>query len=410
MIDNPILKRREDESEFDRKVRICIAKLNKEIDLDWSEIIDLLQLDCSADHLRKLSYAYKEMSDNLYNKQLESVEDDEFLDKLTQKKLELQKERAKLSAEKNEINKWIREQGRSELFYEKYLEILEKRQLPKAPNYIKPIVNSDFDWVLNFADVHYGKKVKINGLEDEILAEYNIDIFENRMWDLLNQIIHKVEKENINHLHLFNLGDSIDGILRMSQLQAIQLGINDALIGFADFMFTWLDELSNKVRIDYYSCWGNHDEIRPLGSSKGDFAHENVDRIITWHLQRLFEKTKNNNIAIHKNKPLYYVDIVGTKILATHGQDEKNLENSIKDYQNIYNKKIHVLFTGHLHNTNNKTVGMDGLQNIEIYQHPSICGIDDYSMKLKKAAPAGAVMMKIERDLGRTETFDFKLK
>src|SRR5690606_3324477 len=106
------------------KVRLCIAKLNKEIDLDWSEIIDLLQLDCSPDHLRKLSYAYKEMSEYLESKQMESIEDDELLDKLTKKKIELQKERAKLSAEKNEINRWIREQGRNELFYEKYLDTL----------------------------------------------------------------------------------------------------------------------------------------------------------------------------------------------------------------------------------------------------------------------------------------------
>lgn len=69
-----------------------------------------------------------------------------------------------------------------------------------------------------------------------------------------------------------------------------------------------------------------------------------------------------------------------------------------------------MLLTGHLHNTNTKTVGMDGMQNIEYYQHPSICGIDDYSLKLKKTAPAGAVMMKIVRGLGRKEIFDIKLK
>jgi hypothetical protein len=408
MIDNPILKRREDESDFDYKVRLCVSKLNKEIDLDWSEIIDLLHLECSPDHLRKLSYAYKEMSENVQNKQLESA-DDELLDKFTQKKIELQKERVKLQAEKSEINKWIREQGRSELFYEKYIDVLAKRKLPDVPKYIAPLNQDEFDWTLNFADVHYGKEVKIIGLEDEVLAEYNIAIFEQRMWDMLNQAIHKINKENINHLHVFNLGDSIDGILRMSQLQAIQMGIFDSLIGFADFMFQWLNELSKYVRVDYYSCWGNHDEIRPLGSSKGDFAHENVDRVITWHLQTMFGLMGNENIIVHKNKPLNYVDIVGTKVLATHGQDERNLENSIKDYQNVYNKKIHMLFTGHLHNTNTKTVGMEGLQNIEFYQHPSICGIDEYSMKLKKVAPAGGVMMKIVRGLGRTETFDFKL-
>jgi predicted phosphodiesterase len=404
------LKRREDESEFDHKVRLCVAKLNKETDLDWIEIRDLLNLDCSPDHLRKLSYAYKEIIEYYGDKLVEDVSDDEILDKLTQKKLELQKERVKLQAEKTEINKWIREQGRSELFYEKYLDILSKRQLPKVPNYIQPLGNVDSDWTLNFADVHYGKQVKIYGLEDEILAEYNSDVFEKRMWDLLNKTVHKIHKENINHLNVFNLGDSIDGILRMSQLQAIQLGINDSLIGFADFIFQWLQELSKEVRVDYYSCWGNHDEIRPLGSSKGEFANENVDRVINWHLQRMFELTDNKNITIHKNKPTYYVDIVGTKILATHGQDERNLENSIKDYKNVYNKEIHMLLTGHLHNTNTKTVGMDGMQNIEFYQHPSICGIDDYSLKLKKTAPAGATMMKIERGLGRTETFDFKLK
>jgi hypothetical protein len=409
MIDNPILKRQEDESDFDYKVRLCVSKLNKEIDLDWSEIIDLLQLDCSADHLRKLSYAYKEMTDNLYNKQLESVEDEEFLNKLTKKKLELQKERVKLSAEKNEINKWIRDQGKSELFYEKYLDILSKRQLPEVPKFYIPKVEMDHDWILDFADMHYGKQVKIHGLEDELLAEYSTGIFERRMWDLLNQTIHKIEKENIKHLTVFNLGDSIDGILRMSQLQAIQLGIMDSQMGFADFMVVWLNELSkHKVNIDYYSTQGNHDEIRPLGSSKGDFAHENVSRLINWHLERML--ANNQNINIHKNKPMQYVDIVGTKILATHGQDEKNLENSIRDYTTTYNKKIHMLLTGHLHNTNTKTVGMDGMQNIEFYQHPSICGIDDYSLKLKKVAPAGAVMMKIERGLGRTETIDFKLK
>lgn len=406
---NPILKRKDGESAFDHKVRLCVSKLNKEIDLDWIELVDLLKLDVSSDHLRKLSYAYKEMIDNKQDIRLEQTEDDEFLDKLTQKKLELQKERVKLQSEKNEINKWIREQGRNELFYEKYLNVLAKRELPKAPEYISPVQQNEHDWVLNFADVHYGKDVKIHGFEDEILAEYNTDIFERRMWDVLNQTIFKIEKESIKHLNVFNLGDSIDGILRMSQLQALQLGIHDSLIGFADFIFRWLHELSKKVRIDYYSCWGNHDEIRPLGSSKGEFANENVDRIITWHLQRMFEATKNQNITIHKNKPIYYVDIVGTKILATHGQDEKNLENSIKDYTNTYGKKIHMLFTGHLHNTNTKTVGMDGLQNIEFYQHPSICGIDEYSVKLKKTAPAGATMMKIERGLGRTETFDFKL-
>lgn len=401
-------KQRDGESFIEWKHRLIRAKLEKEVDLDWSELVVILGLECHPDSLRKTAYGIYETLTYFETKQTEGVTDNELLDKLTQKQLELQKERVKLQSEKNEINKWIREQGRSELFYEKYLDILSKRQLPKVPNYIIPKQENDFDWVLNFADIHYGKEVKIYGLEDEVLAEYNVQVFERRMWDLLNQTIHEIEKENIKHLNVFNLADSIDGILRMSQLQAIQLGVIDSQIGFSDFMVTWLNELSNYVYVDYYSCQGNHDELRLLNGQRGDFAHENVSKVIDWHLERMLKD--NPNITVHKNKPLQYVDIVGTKILATHGQDEKNLESSIKDYTNIYGKKIHMLFTGHLHNTNTKTVGMDGLQSIEFYQHPSICGIDAYSMKLKKVAPSGATMMKIERDLGRTRTIDFKLK
>ena len=332
---------------------------------------------------------------------------DDILDKLTIKKLEVQKERNKLSAEKSEINRWLREQSRTEVFYEKYLEAISRRELPEVPKFIIPKVENDFDWNLNIADAHYGKDIKIYGLEDEILAEYNVKVFESRMWSLLNSVVKKIEKENIKHINLFNLADSVDGILRMSQLQSIQMGVIDQQIGFADFMVQWIKELSEYTYVDYYGCLGNHDEIRPLGSNKGDFPAESSAKIIDWHLASMLRD--NENVTVHKSKMLQYVDVVGTKILATHGQDERNLENSIKEYTTTYNKKIHMLYTGHLHNTHTKTVGMDGLQNIEFYQHSSISGIDDYSIKLKKTAPAGAVMMKIERGLGRTETFDFKL-
>ena len=54
------MERREDETRFEYKLRLCLAKLNKEIDLDWSEIVELIGEDISADHLRKTAYGFKE--------------------------------------------------------------------------------------------------------------------------------------------------------------------------------------------------------------------------------------------------------------------------------------------------------------------------------------------------------------
>lgn len=39
------LQKLNNETEFEHKVRLCSAKLNREIDLDWQEIVDVLGLD-----------------------------------------------------------------------------------------------------------------------------------------------------------------------------------------------------------------------------------------------------------------------------------------------------------------------------------------------------------------------------
>ena len=46
----------DNETDFEYKVRLCNAKLNKEMDLDWAEIVSLLGLDIHYDSLRKMAY------------------------------------------------------------------------------------------------------------------------------------------------------------------------------------------------------------------------------------------------------------------------------------------------------------------------------------------------------------------
>lgn len=61
------LGRQQNESLFEWKFRLCKAKLEKEIDLDWQEIVDLLGLNVSADHLRKTAYGMLEYHEYLHN-------------------------------------------------------------------------------------------------------------------------------------------------------------------------------------------------------------------------------------------------------------------------------------------------------------------------------------------------------
>lgn len=58
-----ILKKKEDELLIDYRIRIWLVKVNKEIDLDWGEIVELLGLECFLDYCRKVFYGLKEVFD-----------------------------------------------------------------------------------------------------------------------------------------------------------------------------------------------------------------------------------------------------------------------------------------------------------------------------------------------------------
>lgn len=365
----------------------------------------------SSDEARKRLYGIKKILDSLDNEEEQNISDVELLDKLEIKKINLQKERYKLQTEKLEVNQWVRDLARFELFEEKMIKaIANNLGKLKIPNYIKPKMNDELiSPILGFADTHYGADFKVTGLKGEILNEYNIEVFEKRMWDLLDETVKILEKEKLNHINVFNLNDSIEGILRISQLQKLKLGIIDSTIGFWEFLLNWLNELSHYAIIDYYASeTGNHSEIRPLGTKKGEFPSENMERVITYFLYRFLDG--NTNIRVHKNvHPLCFTKINGYNILAGHGDNDKDLEKSIKDYILLYGEKIDYFITGHKHHGFVETVGMTENGNIDAIRLPSIVGLDRYSESLKKAAKPGAKMMLLQKGKGKVVTYDINL-
>ena len=52
-----------DEKRSDYLVRLVQGKLNKELDMDWSEIANLTNIDYSSDNMRKVGYGVKILAD-----------------------------------------------------------------------------------------------------------------------------------------------------------------------------------------------------------------------------------------------------------------------------------------------------------------------------------------------------------
>lgn len=61
------LHRLENETDFEWKLRCCLAKKRKETDMDWIEIRDMLGLSITPDQLRKQAVGYEEYDNYIHN-------------------------------------------------------------------------------------------------------------------------------------------------------------------------------------------------------------------------------------------------------------------------------------------------------------------------------------------------------
>lgn len=403
-----MLKRKENETNFEYELRLSLMKVRKELDLGWDVVVDLADLDVSPDHQRKVSYGYEKYDDYIKLKSFNADStDSNMIADLDEKIKEFQKEKIKFQDQRREYNRLLRMDTRWESTEEEIVDaikLLPKLDIPKT------IIHKDGfkAGILTISDPHYGAEFHIKGLYGETLNKYNPEIFEERMWLLLDKAVKKIKNEELTHINLLMLGDAIEGILRMTSLQTLRYGIVDSTMYYAEFMANWLNKLSEYVAIDAYSALGNHSQIRPLGSKNGDFDEENMERIVTWFIK---ERLKDNkNIVFNDNgNHLILLDIFGMNILASHGE-EKDLAKAINDYRNMYNVSIDMFIAGHKHTKETNTVGVGSYGDIETIRVSSIMGCNDYSVKkIRKRSKAGSTMLVFEEGIGKVAEFDFVL-
>ncbi|GAA0071786.1 hypothetical protein UT300003_33110 [Clostridium sardiniense] len=405
------LKRKENESLLDYYKRIVFGKLrDKTIDNDYVEIAPyLFGAELSSCECRKRMYGVIKFLEQLESEGIKNIDNQELLNEIEAQKIELKKERMKNQTVNLELNKNVRRIARNEMTQEKILDAIANLEPYSFPTLFKNNFGEK-ECILPISDAHFGKECVIKGLKGEIINEYNETIFKERMDKLLSETINILNKEDINKVTVLLTGDLIDGILRMSQLQKLQFGIIDSTMRFAEYMSAWLNELSHYSIVDLRYCIGNHSEIRPLGSKNGDFAEENMEKIIFWFIKSRLEN--NLNITIFETEgDFIFFQSAGLNIMATHGQ-ERNLEQAIKDYQLLYGESIDLFIAGHLHTKESKTIGIShkGLSDVEFVRVKSICSIDDFSTKLRRSAGAGTSLFVMETGKGKTITYDINLQ
>lgn len=393
-----------DQQEKRELVSDMLDKKNGIGDMDWSEMVEAYDLECSPDTLRKAGVGVKLASDSgmdFRGQECENV-DRSFV------------ERQKLSDIQRGIRKDMREFSRTELICETIrdaIRSLPQIKLQKSAKQPPKDKGTKRELVIGLGDFHYGASFKVYGLYGETLNTYDSGVFEERMMMLMNYIAQIVEKDKPEQLTVMIVGDMLDGMLRPSQLQKLEYGVVDSAMHLAEMLTQWFMDLEDIINIPIRVCAvrGNHGEIRPMGSKAGQFPEENLERIVMHYLRARLDNA-NWIWVVENDAPMtQVVDVCGFKFLLTHGQGV-NIESMAKDSVNLYNHPIDVFMIGHLHKSQTFTSGIMNGSNIYVERVPSICGVDPYAQSRGYGGAAGATAILMEEGYGRRCVYPIVLK
>lgn len=393
-------KRQPNENEHAYIYRICSLK---DTIGTWSNVRDIINAELgyqrSESTYRKVYQAFATM---LAANEDKFIQDKSREEELTRLKRELEKERVKLKTEKQEYNKWLREEAREEMIYERVADAIKTLDPITPPEYIPHISSNRKAGILCFGDEHYGTEFCVRGLDGQVINMYSPEIFEHRMGKLLCDTIELVHLYGFDVIRVYSMGDFIDGILRIGQLMTLRYGVVESTIRYAEFMAQWLNKLTEYVRVEYQTVYGNHPELRMLGAQKGSFKDDNMGEVVCKFIETRLESNPNFTMTqcvggIIRDR------IYGYNIVGIHGET-KSLEQTLKNYQAMYQTSIDILIGAHIHHSASESIGICK----DVVRIPSIMGTDPYSISLEKASSPGATFLVIEDEVGKSAEHHIK--
>lgn len=395
------LIRKKNESIKDYKLRLMRNK--DEYDLTYSQIADLIN-NATGDNYSESAYRkwYKNYKEGFEDGCLKPKEDLQF--DLLNEKLEIKKERYKLQAEKNEINRKLRQYSRKELLYENISKEISQINFFKysfnTHNHNDQNSKSEEEsYILGISDIHYGISFETNS------NSYSKDICYNRFSRLLEETINKIQKYSINQLNILNLGDTLQGMIHINDASMAESSVVKSTVEISHIISQFLIELSKYCLIKYYHVpMANHTQLRPLKTKANELAAEDLEYIV---LNYIYDMTKNNSNIFVKNKLNDdYVSffIAGKKCVALHGHQIKKIESALMDLSLKHDEFYDYVFLGHFHNSQCHTVGTKDKYNKKIFVNPSFVGTDPFSCKIMKSSNPEACLYKFDKNYGHIGT------
>lgn len=373
------LFREKNETEEKYLWRIGLAKQNGEIDLDWSEIANIMNAEFRSDeteyrhesaYRKKFASAYSLFSAGVFDKY---EDEDARLNEIREAKQELRKEKQKLWDERTALNKTLREQGRRESMADIMKTAIDNYH-PISFDYVeKPQRSvSGNDLIIHLTDVHAGVNIS------SVFNTFNDDVLKTRLHRYLDEIKDIANTYEAENAYVILGGDLLHGIIHLNARLESKENLVQQIMNISDYISNFLYELSlhfNKVEV--YSTAGNHSRVLP---HKEDNSHgENFDLMIPYVCKKSLQNVAN--VEIHDNYMDYDIatfKVRGHMIYATHG--DKDTPQNVVYHMTQFARKANLplpdmCYLGHRHKN-----GLATVDGVKVIESGCIDGMDTFAI------------------------------
>lgn len=277
--------------------------------------------------------------------------------------IELKKEKMKISDERRELNRSIRELARMENLKETLLEMWEKEEPINIFEKREKIVNkeSNREGVVVISDVHYGILV------NNEVNKYSPNICKESFEKLYKEILNNIDRFNLRKINVLLAGDLVSGIIHTNLRLQQGEDVIKQVKGVANILATFIENLNKIVEVEVHYTIGNHSRI--MEDKKLSLSSENFEHLIPWYLNA---KTSIN--IKENNSDIALFDVCGYKVASLHGHQVA--PNSAYEYIIRRMGVIpNCILIAHYHNDSRIDKGCPVITN------GSMVGTDEYALE-----------------------------
>ena len=378
--------------EFEKILSECEAKMSGLSEDDWQDIIDRHGLDINRDTLRKNctgifgSVFVKQYYEEKNAK--DKYSDDEYIQKLEDKKRELEREKIKFRDERNAWNK----QNYANARLEETLHLLEDnlKQIGNVEFKIHetPDVNGEKELIVCLSDLHIGQTFA------SYFGKYNTDIAKQRLNQYLSKIIQIGKTHDIGSVNVVNLGDTISGsihkTLQITNKENVIEQVKLACEYISDFVYE-LGKHFNTVTVKSVS--GNHSRIE---EKQDALLGERLDTLIIWFIKSMLKNSSNIVVDDEDVDDTLSTFFVRDKLyFAVHGDFDSATDSAIGKLALWAKMTPYCVLCGHKH-----YAAMNDVSGIKVIQSGSLCGSGDEFTRQKRLTGKPSQTVLVVNDKG----------